>query len=66
MVPTPWLGVAQRGMIGLIGGTLIALAADEIVMCAHAVSGSVDPQLGEFLAAPNRKNGASKTDRGGG
>jgi len=33
------------------GGTLIALAADEIVMCAHAVLGPVDPQLGEFPAA---------------
>src|SRR5947208_2793758 len=29
------------------GGTLIALAADEIVMCEHAVLGPVDPQLGE-------------------
>jgi len=26
------------------GGTLIALAADEIVMCEHAVLGPVDPQ----------------------
>jgi ClpP class serine protease len=33
------------------GGTLIALAADEIVMCEHAVMGPVDPQLGEFPAA---------------
>jgi ClpP class serine protease len=33
------------------GGTLIALAADEIVMCAHAVLGPVDPQLGEYPAA---------------
>ncbi len=33
------------------GGTLIALAADEIVMCEHAVLGPVDPQLGEFPAA---------------
>jgi len=33
------------------GGTLIALAADEIVMCDHAVLGPVDPQLGEFPAA---------------
>src|SRR5258708_20024808 len=29
------------------GGTLIALAADEIVLCEHAVLGPVDPQLGE-------------------
>src|SRR5438876_1785696 len=33
------------------GGTLIALAADEIVMCKHAVLGPVDPQLGEYPAA---------------
>lgn len=33
------------------GGTLIALAADEIVMHPHAVLGPVDPQLGEFPAA---------------
>jgi ClpP class serine protease len=33
------------------GGTLIALAADEIVMSSDAVLGPVDPQLGEFAAA---------------
>src|SRR6266850_2281631 len=33
------------------GGTLIALAADEIVMQNHAVLGPVDPQLGEYPAA---------------
>lgn len=33
------------------GGTLLALAADEIVMDCHAVLGPVDPQLGEFPAA---------------
>lgn len=33
------------------GGTLIALAADEIVMCQHAVLGPVDPQIGEYPAA---------------
>jgi ClpP class serine protease len=32
------------------GGTLIALAADEIVMEEHAVLGPVDPQLGEYPA----------------
>ncbi len=42
------------------GGTLIALAADEIVMDPHAVLGPVDPQLGNhpavsILAAVNRK-----------
>ncbi|HXG20717.1 MAG TPA: hypothetical protein VNN62_16785 [Methylomirabilota bacterium] len=33
------------------GGTLIALAADEIVMCTHSVLGPVDPQLGQYPAA---------------
>lgn len=33
------------------GGTLIALAADEIVMCNHSVLGPIDPQLGQFPAA---------------
>lgn len=33
------------------GGTLIALAADEIVMEEHAVLGPVDPQIGEYPAA---------------
>jgi ClpP class serine protease len=33
------------------GGTLIALAADEIVMSPHATLGPVDPQLGEYAAA---------------
>ncbi len=33
------------------GGTLIALAADEIVMSEYAVLGPVDPQLGQYPAA---------------
>jgi ClpP class serine protease len=33
------------------GGTLIALAADEIVMCNHAALGPIDPQLGQSPAA---------------
>lgn len=33
------------------GGTLIALAADEIVMSPHAVLGPVDPQIGQYAAA---------------
>ncbi len=32
------------------GGTLIALAADEIIMSKNAVLGPVDPQLGEYPA----------------
>jgi ClpP class serine protease len=33
------------------GGTLIALAADEIVMSEHAVLGPIDPQIGGLPAA---------------
>jgi ClpP class serine protease len=33
------------------GGTLIALAADEIVVDRHAALGPVDPQLGQYPAA---------------
>src|SRR5438034_2819336 len=33
------------------GGTLIALAADEIVMSEYAVLGPVDPQLGQYTAS---------------
>jgi ClpP class serine protease len=33
------------------GGTLISLAADEIVMCEHAVLGPVDPQIAQMPAA---------------
>ena len=33
------------------GGTQIALAADEIVMCEHSVLGPIDPQLGQLPAA---------------
>jgi ClpP class serine protease len=32
------------------GGTLIALAADEVVLDAHSVLGPVDPQLGKYAA----------------
>jgi ClpP class serine protease len=33
------------------GGTLIALAADEIVLDTHAALGPIDPQLGQYPAA---------------
>jgi ClpP class serine protease len=33
------------------GGTLIALAADEIVLDSHATLGPVDPQIGQYAAA---------------
>ena len=35
----------------MCGGTMIALAADEIVVDAHASLGPVDPQLGQYPAA---------------
>jgi ClpP class serine protease len=41
------------------GGTLIALAADEIVMDSNAVLGPVDPQLGEY-PAPSILNAIKK------
>src|SRR5207249_9151245 len=43
------------------GGTLIALAADEIVMSEHAVIGPVDPQLGQYPAASILKAVAKKS-----
>ncbi|MCL6609400.1 MAG: ATP-dependent Clp protease proteolytic subunit [Geminicoccaceae bacterium] len=42
------------------GGTLIALAADEIVMCRHSVLGPIDPQLGGMPAASIVKVAESK------
>jgi ClpP class serine protease len=33
------------------GGTLISMAADQIVMCKHSVLGPIDPQLGQSPAA---------------
>ncbi|AEC51713.1 hypothetical protein PNA2_0797 [Pyrococcus sp. NA2] len=48
------------------GGTLIALAADKIIMDPHAVLGPVDPQLGQY-PAPSivravQKKGVDKVD----
>lgn len=37
--------------MAMSGGTLIALAADEIRMCHHSVLGPIDPQLGTRPAA---------------
>jgi len=45
------------------GGTLIALAADEIVMDPNAVLGPLDPQLGQFPAPSIIRAGKEK--RGG-
>ena len=36
--------------MAMSGGTLVALAADEIVMSDHAVLGPVDPQINEYPA----------------
>jgi len=49
---------AHRGKVtvfvphhAMSGGTLVALAADEIVMCDHSVLGPIDPQIGQYPAA---------------
>lgn len=42
------------------GGTLIALAADAIVMCEHAVLGPMDPQIGQLPAASLLRTVAKK------
>src|SRR5258706_5137670 len=49
------------------GGTLLALAADEIVMCEHSVLGPIDPQLGEIagvLAHQGHRGQACGKNRG--
>jgi ClpP class serine protease len=46
------------------GGTLIALAADEIVMDPNAVLGSLDPQLGQHPAASIVRAVDWKTEHG--
>ncbi len=42
------------------GGTLVALAADEILMDKHAVLGPVDPQIGQYPAVSILKTVADK------
>lgn len=49
---------AHRGKVtvfvphhAMSGGTLVALAADEIVMCDHSVLGPIDPQVNQYPAA---------------
>jgi ClpP class serine protease len=37
--------------MAMSGGTLIALAADEVVMCEHSVLGPIDPQINGMPAA---------------
>lgn len=46
--------------LAMSGGTLVALAADEIVMCPHAMLGPIDPQVGGFPAASLMKVKAEK------
>lgn len=43
------------------GGTLIALAADEIIISDHAVLGPVDPQVGQYPAVSLLKAVAQKS-----
>ncbi|MFN7212954.1 MAG: SDH family Clp fold serine proteinase [Lysobacteraceae bacterium] len=45
------------------GGTLIALAADQIVMCEHAVLGPIDPQVGDYPAGSVLRAVARKDDK---
>lgn len=47
--PAPVTAVVPH--YAMSGGTLIALAADEIVLDPHSVLGPVDPQLGQYPAA---------------
>jgi ClpP class serine protease len=37
--------------MAMSGGTLIALAADEIVMCEHSILGPIDPQINGMPAS---------------
>lgn len=46
------------------GGTLLALAADEIVMAPHAVLGPLDPQIGELPAVSILRAVERKQERG--
>ena len=47
------------------GGTLIALAADEIVMCAHSVLGPIDPQIGQSPGGLAHQGRRAEADREG-
>jgi len=46
-----FIGLRVVLLAALVGGTLIALAANKIVMSNHAVLGPIHPQLGQFPAA---------------
>src|SRR3989442_1223355 len=46
------------------GGTLLALAADEIVMGPHAVLGPLDPQVGQFPAVSIVRTVERKEEKG--
>lgn len=45
------------------GGTLIAIAADHIVMCEHAVLGPIDPQVGGYPAGSVLRAVSRKDDK---
>jgi ClpP class serine protease len=46
--------------MAMSGGTLIAIAADEIVMCEHSVLGPMDPQINGWPAASVLKAAQAK------
>lgn len=46
--------------LAMSGGTLIAMAANEIIISPHAVLGPIDPQIGSFPAASLMKVVADK------
>lgn len=61
---------AHRGKVtvfvphhAMSGGTLVALAADEIVMCEHSVLGPIDPQIGQYPAASILRAVGQKTPK---
>lgn len=45
------------------GGTLIAIAADQITMCEHAVLGPIDPQVGGYPAGSVLRAVSRKEDK---
>ncbi len=49
--------------LAMSGGTLIALAADEIVLCDYSALGPIDPQLGGRPAASLIKVAEQKADK---
>jgi ClpP class serine protease len=63
--------VGHRGRVtvfvphyAMSGGTLLALAADAIVMAPHAVLGPLDPQIGQFPAVSIMRTVERKEEKG--